>query len=245
MKNIKKILEQYKNYIFIVSIIILIIIVGIVYSNSVTNKYEEKIKEIKPQKEEKKELKKLFVDIKGEVNNPGVYELNNSERVIDVIKKANGLTESADTSYINLSKKIKDEMVIIIYSKDEIKEYEKELKENNTKEIIKYEVVEKQLPCPNTTNESCVNNKNTDKTKEKNDNTDNKKNEDNIQEDTLINLNTASKEQLLTLPGIGESKADLILEYQKGNKFTSIEDIKNVKGIGDSLFEKIKDHITV
>ena len=48
----------------------------------------------------------------------------------------------------------------------------------------------------------------------------------------------------MTLSGIGESKAENIIEYRKQNKFNDISDIKNVKGIGDSIFEKIKNNIT-
>lgn len=64
-------------------------------------------------------------------------------------------------------------------------------------------------------------------------------------ESSLININTASLSELMTLKGIGESKASAIIEYRKISKFTSIEDIKNVSGIGDKLFENIKDEITV
>ena len=49
----------------------------------------------------------------------------------------------------------------------------------------------------------------------------------------------------MTLNGIGESKADAIIAYREETPFESIEDIKNVSGIGDSIFEDIKDHITV
>ena len=49
----------------------------------------------------------------------------------------------------------------------------------------------------------------------------------------------------MTLSGIGESKADAIIEYRKKKKFESIEEIKEVSGIGDALFEKIKDNITI
>lgn len=60
-----------------------------------------------------------------------------------------------------------------------------------------------------------------------------------------VNINTASKEELMTLNGIGEATAEAIIEYRKENKFTKIEDIKNVKGIGDKKFEAIKDDIEV
>lgn len=60
-----------------------------------------------------------------------------------------------------------------------------------------------------------------------------------------INLNTATKDELMALPGIGEAKADAIIEYRKNNKFNSIDEIKNIKGIGDKRFEAIKDDLTL
>ena len=61
-----------------------------------------------------------------------------------------------------------------------------------------------------------------------------------------INLNTATAEQLETLPGIGPAKAQAIVKYRTDNgNFASIEDLKKVSGIGDKLFEQIKDQITV
>lgn len=63
---------------------------------------------------------------------------------------------------------------------------------------------------------------------------------------SLINLNTATAEQLMTLSGIGEAKAKAILEYRKKvGQFTDIEEIKNVSGIGEAMFERIKDKIIV
>ncbi|MBP3577185.1 MAG: helix-hairpin-helix domain-containing protein [Lachnospiraceae bacterium] len=62
----------------------------------------------------------------------------------------------------------------------------------------------------------------------------------------ILNLNTATAAQLMELPGIGEAKAAAILAYRaKIGQFTDIEEIKNVSGIGDAMFEKIKDKITV
>lgn len=61
----------------------------------------------------------------------------------------------------------------------------------------------------------------------------------------LVNINTAPKEELMALPGIGESKADAVIEYRLSNSFKSIEDIKNVTGIKDGVFNQIKDQITV
>ena len=65
-------------------------------------------------------------------------------------------------------------------------------------------------------------------------------------EDGRINLNTASKEQLMTLSGIGESKAETIISYrEKNGAFQTIEDLMNIPGIKNGVFEKIKDNIRV
>ena len=62
---------------------------------------------------------------------------------------------------------------------------------------------------------------------------------------TVTPINTATDSELDSLPGIGLSKAKDIINYRNNNgNFKTIEDIKNVSGIGDSLFEKIKDLIT-
>ena len=145
----------------------------------------------------------------------------------NLINKAGGLSENADTSIINLSKKLKDEDYIIIYTKDEVLNYKDKI--ISSKEIIKE--IEEKIICPNSDNDGCINNTKNNKTEEN--------------ENSLININTASLEELETLSGIGENKAKKIIEYREKQKFNSIEDIKNVSGIGESLFEKIKDYITV
>jgi len=167
--------------------------------------------------------KTVYVDIKGAVNNPGVYEVDYGSRIIDAIITAGDLREDADTSVLNLSKKVEDEMYIIVYTKDEIMAYKDKMVPAKT--IIKE--IEKRIICPDENNDACLNQNNTNSISSK------------------ININNASKEELQTIPGIGESKADSIIEYRNNNTFTSIDDIKNVKGIGDSLYEKIKDYIEV
>lgn len=164
------------------------------------------------------ENKKIKIDIKGAVKNPGVYELNDNTRVIDAINVSGGLTAKADTSSINLSKVLKDEMVIVIYTKDEILK----AKEENVK--IEYVEIEKECVCPKLPNDACI--------------SDTSKND-------LISINTASLELLTTLDGIGEAKAKLIIEYRKNKKFEDTKEIMNVSGIGESLYEKIKDKITI
>lgn len=64
--------------------------------------------------------------------------------------------------------------------------------------------------------------------------------------DTLVNLNTATEAELTTLPGIGPSKAAAILTYRTDNgNFKTIEELKEVTGIGDKTFDQLKDAITV
>ena len=77
--------------------------------------------------EKKEDVNSIYVDIKGAVKNPGVYEINKDSRIIDVIKKAGDLRKDADTSVINLSKKVKDEMFIVIYTKEEIESYKEKM----------------------------------------------------------------------------------------------------------------------
>ena len=74
-------------------------------------------------------------------------------------------------------------------------------------------------------------------------------NNSNINEEennTKVNINTANKEKLETLPGIGETTAQKIIDYREQNgKFTKIEDLQNVSGIGEAKFNSLKDKITV
>lgn len=217
---------RYRKQIIMGIIILVLLITPIIYFFITKDKTKKVKKEVvveeKLEKKEKEEKPTIFkVDIKGEVNVPGIYSLSNDSRIIDVIEKAGGLTEQADTSVINLSKKISDEMVIIIYSEQEVRDFEK------TKEI------EKQVE------EKCV---------QKDENS--LKNDACITTNTIpsgkVNINTASKEELMTLNGIGESKANDIIKYRETNgNFETIEDIKKIEGIGDSIFAKIQEDITV
>ena len=63
--------------------------------------------------------------------------------------------------------------------------------------------------------------------------------------DARINLNSASAEELAQLPGIGPAKAKAIVEYRAEEPFQRPDDLRKVKGIGDKLYEQVKDHITV
>ena len=243
MEKFYDLYERYRDY--IMSIILLFIIGGVAiflyyYVNEKIYNLNDEIKNQKSIKikEPEETIKKQYVDIKGEVKTPGVYSLDNNKRVIDAIKLAGGLTEKADTSVNNLSKKITDEMVIIIYSKKEVKNMSKTI-ENKLKASEK--CIEK---TPN--NNSCLEQKDVSEKgleEKKNNKASNSKTK--ITPVGKISINTATKEELMTLPGIGASKAEKIIEYRNKTKFNEISDIKNVKGIGDSIFEKIKDNITI
>lgn len=134
--------------------------------------------------------------------------------MIDVIAKAGGLLEGADTSLLNLAKIVTDEMTIIVYSNEEVLEK------------LKGEICV--CDCPIRENDACIE-------------------EDNTGIDgKLININTATLEELMELPGIGSAKAKEIIAFRTNSgPFNSIEDIKSVNGIGEETFEKIKIYITI
>lgn len=153
-------------------------------------------------KEDIKESSDMKVHISGEINQEGVYTINEGDRLDDLIKEAGGLTEEANADSLNLAMKLNDQMKIYIPNKNEAV-----AEEDNPDQIVTN---------PNESN-------NSDK----------------------ININQASKEELMTLPNVGEKRADAIIEYRDINKFESIEDIKNVTGIGDKYFNAMKDLITI
>ena len=180
-----------------------VIILGIVLIKNEKNKNinEEKIIENKIyirenmiEEENHLENQKIKVHITGEVNNPGLIELNVGSRVNDAIELAGGLTEQADVSKTNLAYILSDGEKIYIPNKND------EINENNI-----------------------LQNSN-----------------------SKININLATVSELQTIPGVGESTAKSILEYrEKNGKFMLIDDIKNVSGIGESKFEKMKEYITI
>lgn len=151
----------------------------------------------KDEKAEKRHDEKIFVDVKGAVKHPGVFETTKDKRVKDLIEEAGGLLDDADTSTLNLSQKVKDQMVIY---------------------VLKHGEKPKQI------SDSSSSSSNTD----------------------VININTANKEQLMKISGVGKTKAEAIIAHrEKNGDFKKKEDITKVRGIGKSTFEKIKDKIEV
>lgn len=209
-----------KRKIIIGLIILVIVFGGIIYFIYYSNNEEEIVLEPfneKLENDNENINNLIYVDIKGCINKPGVYSFDKSEnaRINDLILKADGLTDDADTSLVNLSKKLEDEMTVIIYSQNEINEFIS----------VKDELEHKLDLCEiKLKNNACIEAK---------------------KESNLVNINEATKEELMTITGIGESKANAIIEYRKEKKFTSIDDIKNVTGIGENLFESIKEYLTI
>jgi len=200
-----------KLFILFISIIVIIASYFVITKLESSNVNEEVIKEelayVETTSEESTSTSNNFyVDVKGEVKNPNVYMVSEGMLVIDAVNLAGGFTKNAYTDNINLSKKLNNEMVIIVGNK-------KDYTTSTTVKVINDALIKE----------------------EKKDNT-NK---------ALVNINTASKEELMTITGIGESKANSIIEYRNKTKFNSIEDIKNISGIGDKFFEQIKNYITV
>jgi competence protein ComEA len=164
---------------------------------------------------ESKDVNYIKVEIKGYVKEPGVYQIEESSIVDDLIKKSGGLLINANTNLINLSRKLKDEDVVIIYSQEEVLNY-------NTNTIIKY--IDKECVCPTVKNDGClINNSNS---------------YININTASIKELTTIKG------IGEVRAKAIIKYREENGN-FIEIEDIMKVKGIGPATFEKIKDYIMV
>ena len=225
------ILEYLKRNILSVCALI-IAIISLVLNYTFNNKEvdkesKESVIAIASKDEEVIEKKEVNVDIKGAVKKAGVYRVSEDSIVNDVVKLA-GLTSNATTIDINLSKGVKNEMVIYVSTKSEYNAWKN--KKNNL-ETTKVS---------DTINDAKVSNYNNTTFEEEIKET--------VKENTstLVNINSATKEELQKLNGLGQSKAESIISYRNQNgPFKSIEDIQKVSGIGDSVYAKIKDYITI
>ncbi len=179
-------------------------------------------------KENLEEKKAFNVDVKGAVKKPGVYMVAEEAIVNDVINLAGGFNSKAYKNGINLSKRVNDEMVIYVYTKTEIK---------NKDNVVTVESVNDTCKTPDYSICECI---------DKKESIIENGNNEGENSTNIININTANAEQLTSLTGIGEAKAKAIIEYRNVNgAFKSIDDIMEVSGIGESVFVKIKDHITI
>ena len=144
----------------------------------------------------------IYVDVKGEVHHPGVYQMKAENRVKDLIEAAGGFTPLADDQKLNLAQLLEDQMVIVVPKKGE--EVNSELD---------------QAP--------------TSQKKE-------------VGKEGKVNINTATVEELKTLKGIGEKKAEAIIEYRKKNgSFKNKEELMKVRGIGKKLYESFQERVIV
>ena len=144
---------------------------------------------------------KVMIDVGGEVIKPGVYELNNGDRVNDALVAAGGLSAKADRDWVeknlNKAEKVVDGQKIFIPKVGEEVKTENVLGSSTT-------------------------------------------------ESKIVRINTATVEQLDTLSGIGPAMAQRIIDYRTQNGgFKNVEELKLVSGIGDKLFEKIKDDVAL
>ena len=221
--------DKIKYILFSVVIILEIMIIGLeVMCFNCEEKVEESNQVVsvieKEEEEEEIVINKIKVDIKGAIKKAGVYEVDEGARISDLIKLAGGLKSNASTKYLNLSKKLEDEMVIKIYTENQIKNMN-----------ITYKVQE-ECKCSSDDITSCAGANVII----------NGSSNSNNEVIGKISLNKATMEELMTLSGVGESKAKDIVEYRnKNNGFKTVEEIMNVSGIGEALYNKIKDNITL
>ena len=159
---------------------------------------------------------KFYVEVKGAVNKPGVYAVNKNNILNDVIVMAEGFKDNAYTNNINLSRKVEDAMVIYVYT-------EKEYKNNNQSTKTVY--VKEKCECPTYDISACTENKkseivvsyensdsaNNSTASVSSSNTSSSTSQESKEENTkkIININTASKSDLMTLTGIGKIKIGL------------------------------------
>ena len=236
-------IKKYLNT-FLISFVILLIIIqyGLFayfyyvkdFKSDNINQVQEVVETFENDSNEKEKLLEFYVEIKGAVNSPGVFKVTSDNIINDVINMAGGLKNNAYTKNINLSKNVSKEMVVYVYTN-----YEYSLL--NTKEET-YE-----CNCPKqdisvcTDKGSSIITSDEDKPEEQF-NSDSKSETEN----NKVNINTSTKEVLTSLSGIGEAKAQKIIDYRNENGlFKSIEDLKNVTGISEKLFEQIKEFITI
>lgn len=147
------------------------------------------------------EKEKIVVHVAGAVNKPGVYTLEEGDRVKDALDIAGGITPEADLECLNLALRLHDEDKLYVPKIGEIADSLDYSKSSSIAGISS-------------------------------------------NDDDKININTATEAELVQLPGIGPVTAQKIIAYRESNgKFSNVEDIKNVSGIGDKKFKQIKDKI--
>lgn len=159
----------------------------------------------------------LYVHICGAVANPGVYELPEGSRVFEAVRIAGGFLEEADEDYVNQAQPVPDAGKIVIPTRKETEFLDgNQDKPSDFGIFIQEEGQEKNSEKVNAGGES------------------------------MVNLNTAGKEELCTLPGIGTAKAEAIIRYrEKNGNFSAREELKQVEGIKEGVYTGVEDRIYV
>ena len=187
--------------------------------NYVDNEESDSKEEISLESEEldvQNENSEIVVFISGEVSTCGVVKMESNSRLVDAVEKLGGLTQNADMNRVNLAIKLEDGSHYIIPSVY-----------NNESQVMGNEV-------DNNDGEECVNKDSYSNSNSREDST------------SKVDINKASSSELKSLTGIGDVTASKIIEYRSQNgKFKNIDEVKNVKGIGEKKFESIKNDIKV
>lgn len=169
----------------------------------------------------------VYVHVCGAVRNPGVYELLTDDRIFTAIEAAGGFTEDASQDYVNLAEHLTDGMKITIPTEEELAAIETDIGTGTAAPVV-IEYPEGSSGAQTETAGPGANNGSNELSA------------------GLININTADEKLLTSITGIGETRARAIIAYREEHgPFTQTEDIKNVSGIGDSTYNKLKDEITV
>lgn len=220
----RKLNLKQKKIIAIILIILVVIAYYYFYLRDTTEEISNQDLEVNNTQENNQTNETIVVHVSGAVNIEGIVELASGSRIANAIEKAGGVKENADMTDINLAYLLEDGMKIHIPTKEET-----EANKNNENTPAESYV---------TAASGGVN------SKEATNSTPSSSTSDTASK--KVNINTATQEELDALPGIGPSIAAKIIDYREQNgKFNSIEEIKEVSGIGDAKYEKIKDSITI
>ncbi len=209
---------------------------------------------------DKSNLVRIVVEIKGEVINPGIYNMYYNSRVIDLIEQAGGFSSIADTSNLDLARVLLDGETIIVQPQvsDSLNLDSREIYVEITGEVIHpgvysipedYSIQELIYDAGGVTNNCDISKINWNLKLVLGATIYMPSYEDEVvvsSDDYLTNINTSDLEKLILLPGIGDILGQRIIDYRAeyGN-FLSIEDIMKVSGIKTSIYDQIKEYITV
>ncbi|MDY5579104.1 helix-hairpin-helix domain-containing protein [Porcincola intestinalis] len=188
---------------------------------------------------------KIVVYVRGAVNRPGVYQLEENARIFRAIEAAGGFRGDADTEWLNQAQPLFDGAMLTVPTREETAILRQAGHTDSSGGLISGS---KGLTDSQGTaigiSQGGTSSAASGQVPEKN-GTGSPASTGNDGE-ARVNLNTAQREELMTLPGIGESKADSIIRYREEHgAFTTPEEIMNISGIKSAVYSKIQDRITV